>query len=1158
MLLFATGVVVALGLLSATIVPVQAQATIQSDDFGSCTLAPQWSFVAGRSGDPVPTLTNGQLTLAVPQKNSHDIWTDKLSVSRLTQAVDNGNFEVEIKYASPMSKEFQTRGILVEQANGDRLRFELLHNGTNYVLLAASITSAAADVKHYEIISGIVPAYMRVARTGNTWNHSYSADGTHWSAFSFQQPFTVAKIGPYVGNAAYIPGNEPAHSGVIDYFYNTAARGAGDSAGPYHVESTTTGDGSVVADQAGYACNQSAALTAVPAAGWKFVGWSGDVTSNSNPATLLMDGNKSLSAIFEPVEVTTFTLTTQVQGSGTVMAEPAMSSYATGSHVSLTAQPAAGWEFIGWSGDLTGNANPVSLFMNANKTVTAIFQESASRIFTLTTQAQGSGTIVADPSQSSYAAGTGVLLTAQPTQGWKFVSWSGDLSGDANPISLTMDANKTVTALFQQSQETALFSDDFNRCSLGSNGWRFSHPGDATLTLDGTRALINVPAGADHDIWVTGNNHLTVNAARLMQPALNRDFTAEVKFESGVSQRYHLQGILVADSSGKLMRIEYLSDGQSTNIFIATLAEGVAPTVVHYQQIATLAVAPQFLRAKRLGNQWTVSYSLDGAAWSVAKQFSYTMQVTEIGVYGGNAADLDGEEPAQTTIVDYFFNSAAPIAPEDSSGYTLTTTPQGNGTIVANPNFASYACNETVSVRAQPAPGWKFVQWGGAIAGSANPATVAMSANRSVTALFEEDPNATFTLDLQSQGNGSITANPLQSAYAKGSQVLLTATPAAGWQFVGWGGALAGNVNPASILMDDNKTVTALFTNPSAGPTINVWYGDTQSFGTPGNAQRWVNILGNVPSSNSITALSYTLNNGSSHSLNIGPDNRRLVSPGDFNIEIDRAQLNVGANSIKITAVSSNFGTTVKTVTVNYNATNRWPLPFNVHWDAVTNLQDVTKVVDGLWAKVSGGVRTSIVDYDRVLAFGDVGWSDYEVTVPLTINGLDRSGANNGISIAPGFGLTPRWNGHTDIPVAGWDPHVGWLPAGLTPWADFGGGDKLYVNGPVSPAVTFAVGDTHIWKLRVESVPAGVLYSVKVWPSNQAEPSNWTKTVQRDASDVAAGSLILVAHHVDLTVGDLTISPIVSSASIAPGEKVLPRRYQPATDRKLYLPMIRH
>jgi len=43
--------------------------------------------------------------------------------------------------------------------------------------------------------------------------------------------------------------------------------------------------------------------------------------------------------------------------------------------VTVTAVPAAGWQFDGWSGDLSGTANPTTITMNANKSVTANFSE---------------------------------------------------------------------------------------------------------------------------------------------------------------------------------------------------------------------------------------------------------------------------------------------------------------------------------------------------------------------------------------------------------------------------------------------------------------------------------------------------------------------------------------------------------------------------------------------------------------------------------------------------------------------------------------------------------------------------------------------------------------------------------------------------------------
>src|SRR5262249_8415498 len=63
---------------------------------------------------------------------------------------------------------------------------------------------------------------------------------------------------------------------------------------------------------------------------------------------------------------TTFTLTTTVSGSGSVSRNPNQASYPAGTVVTLTATAAAGFQFSGWSGDLTGTTNPATITMNAN------------------------------------------------------------------------------------------------------------------------------------------------------------------------------------------------------------------------------------------------------------------------------------------------------------------------------------------------------------------------------------------------------------------------------------------------------------------------------------------------------------------------------------------------------------------------------------------------------------------------------------------------------------------------------------------------------------------------------------------------------------------------------------------------------------------------
>lgn len=67
-------------------------------------------------------------------------------------------------------------------------------------------------------------------------------------------------------------------------------------------------------------------------------------------------------------------------------------------------------------------------------------------------------------------------------------------------------------------------------------------------------------------------------------------------------------------------------------------------------------------------------------------------------------------------------------------------------------------------------------------------------------------------------GSGTITKSPNAADYADGASVELTAVPTAGWSFSGWSGALSGSTNPATLVMDGDKAVTATFTEDSGPP----------------------------------------------------------------------------------------------------------------------------------------------------------------------------------------------------------------------------------------------------------------------------------------------------------------------------------------------------
>jgi hypothetical protein len=60
----------------------------------------------------------------------------------------------------------------------------------------------------------------------------------------------------------------------------------------------------------------------------------------------------------------------------------------------------------------------------------------------------GQGTVAREPEKTLYDSGEEVQVTATPQFGWSFDQWSGDYTGSDNPINITMNGNKTITAHF--------------------------------------------------------------------------------------------------------------------------------------------------------------------------------------------------------------------------------------------------------------------------------------------------------------------------------------------------------------------------------------------------------------------------------------------------------------------------------------------------------------------------------------------------------------------------------------------------------------------------------------------------------------------------------------------------------------------------------------
>ncbi|MDO8676397.1 MAG: hypothetical protein Q7K16_01970 [Candidatus Azambacteria bacterium] len=192
------------------------------------------------------------------------------------------------------------------------------------------------------------------------------------------------------------------------------------------VSKTGTGSGTVTSNPAGISCgstcsddfnyNTSVTLTASPATGSDFTGWSGGGCSGTGTCTVVMTSNKNVTATFA-LEQKTLSVSKTGTGSGTVTSNPAGISCGStcsddfnyNTSVILTASPATGSDFTGWSGGGCSGTGTCTVVMTANKNVTATFVLELPGNFTLSSPSATCNSIPLSWTASANADGYNVL-----------------------------------------------------------------------------------------------------------------------------------------------------------------------------------------------------------------------------------------------------------------------------------------------------------------------------------------------------------------------------------------------------------------------------------------------------------------------------------------------------------------------------------------------------------------------------------------------------------------------------------------------------------------------------------------------------------------------------------------------------------------------------
>ena len=350
------------------------------------------------------------------------------------------------------------------------------------------------------------------------------------SSFEILYALAIGADGVYVAgetSSSNFPGTtggvQPAHGGTADSF---VALLTPDLKSIHTLTVTKTGSGTGTVTATGINCGSDCeheylygtevVLTANADTGSVFGKWSGCDSVVDNVCTVLINGDRNVTATFYLV----YSLTVNIEGTGqgSVASTPAgidcqptcSDTFVVGTNIRLTAKPSAGSLFSYWSGGCTGTKNSCNLVMTGNKEVIAHFVSGASKAYLLNVtrvhKKKGDGVVTSndgnidcgDSCFYSYLQNAVVTFSAIPNEDSIFTGWSPKSLNcpGIDPCTVTMDKKKSVKAIFvgpnklkvvpvfkKKGTGTVTSSDDFINCPLDCEKlYRVGDPVSLTAT----------------------------------------------------------------------------------------------------------------------------------------------------------------------------------------------------------------------------------------------------------------------------------------------------------------------------------------------------------------------------------------------------------------------------------------------------------------------------------------------------------------------------------------------------------------------------------------------------------------------------------------------------------------------------------------------------
>jgi hypothetical protein len=459
----------------------------------------------------------------------------------------------------------------------------------------------------------------------------------------------------------------------------------------------------------------------------------------------------------------------QIVVDGTPYTAPQTFDWAPGSsHTLAVVSPQAGAAgtrqvFASWS---DGGAQSHTVTAGASP---ATYTASFTTQYSLTAVAEpATGGTVSPAGESWHDAGASVSLSATAASGYEFIDWSGAASGSTNPVTVTMDASKSVTAHFAAIVETVSVPTVPQGPDSGTPGESYSY------TTGGSSSNLGNPVEYQFD-WGDGR-------------------VSEWSVATTVSTAWTTAG-----NYGVRARAR-----SATDLTVQSEWSAARTVVIEVARVAhTVDTSPTGLQIVVDGTPYTAPQTFD---WTPGSSHTLAVVSPQAGAAGTRqvfASWSDGGAQSHTVTAGA---SPATYTASFTTQYSLTAVAEpATGGTVSPAGESWHDAGASVSLSATAASGYEFIDWSGAASGSTNPVTVTMDGSKSVTAHFAAPPGVLAvspggSADFQGRAGGPFSPNRVTYTLANegGTPVTWRVTSTARWL----------GISPTSGTLSPGGTVT--------------------------------------------------------------------------------------------------------------------------------------------------------------------------------------------------------------------------------------------------------------------------------------------------------------------------------------------------------------